>query len=671
MIMLVHVKPFKLFAILQLFCLAFFLTTSLWPSHALAKAKTDPEKDKGAFSAQRAIFLKAEASLNQGQWESYTKLKNQLTNYPLYPYLLYGEYDKKMNQVTFPQILSFLEAYNDSPLSDQLRTNWLHAQANKGAWGEFLKGYKQTKDLPLQCHYLQAQIQTKGLSPQVLAQIQPVWAEAFSTPKACENVFRTFEKSNLMTRPLLWQKIKRAIQEGQVSTARFLAKYLKKTELALVELWIMIHQNPYIITNPKYFPNNHSAYLEMIVHGASAIAKSDPKTGIEVWQLINKKYSFTERHWGLVVRAIGLAFAKQRHPEALKWLNQVPNIYTNQAVHESRVRASLIKEDWTTVLHWLKNLPPDLSQAEEWKYWQARALEKVGRTHESLPLLTQLSSSRSYYGFLASKHLLKPYFVRHEKIESNEAQIQFVSRKKGVLRARELYHLGRFEKARREWRRVTKHLSDIDRHAAASLALKWNLPNWSILAFSGAQNKEAVDLRFPLVHAPKIFGAAQSNKIDPAWIFAVTRQESAFVADACSNKGALGLMQLIPSTAHMVAKQKQIPLKGKANILEPQTNIQLGTGYLKFLLDKHSKNPVLATAAYNAGPGRIKKWLPVRDMDADMWIETHIPFKETREYVKNVMTYLIIYQQLLGKKPSLSNHMPNIPATLNQEGSRT
>jgi len=636
------------------------LTIILLGVHPWATAQV-----KSDFNQQRMLFLKAETTLNQSQFAQFQKLKKQLVHYPLYPYLLSAEFNKRLQSVTYEELHKFMETYPDSPLSEQLKTRWLQTKAEQKDWIGYLKAYKPSKDTCLQCNYIWAQMQTSGHTKAVLDQVQPLWLKSKTSPKACTLVFKAWEESGLMTRPMLWQRIKLVIQEGNESLARYLAKYLTKSELALVELWIMIHNNPYLITEPKYFVAEHPAYLEMIVHGASQIAKSNPTTAIQMWQLIHRKYPFTERHWGLVVRAIGLAFAKQRHPEAEKWLTKVPNIYTDHPVHEWRIRVALTKEDWHTVLHWIKTLPEEMAKTEEWKYWHARALEKVGRTRDSQAILTEVAPSRSYYGFLASKHLLKPYYITHQKINVSKAQIQAVHQRPGILRAQELYLLGRRTKALAEWQLVTNRMNDPDRQAAAKLALQsWNLPNWSILALSNASNKDVLDLRFPLVHAPKILNEAEKHQIDPALIFAVTRQESAFISDAKSSAGAMGLMQLIPSTAAMIAKKKQIKLKGSSALFEPHVNIQLGSGYLKMLLDKHQKNSVLAAVAYNAGPGRIKKWLPVSDMDADTWIET-IPFKETREYVKNVMTYTVIYQQLLGKKPTLSNHMPHIPGTNN------
>lgn len=611
--------------------------------------------------ADRMLFLQAESALAKNNLPQYQALKKRLTHYPLYPYLEFAEMNKQKDLINLTKFKSFVAQYHDSPLATKLRSQWLQTKLRAEDWHGFLQAYQPSKDPALQCSALWAQLKTNAHPKTILEQVEPLWLQGKTAPSSCTPVFSLWENSTLLTRALVWQKIKLAIQEGNPSLARKLSKKLEHSENALVELWIMVHHNPYLITEAKYFLSVHPANLEMLVHGACEIAKTQPETAIQLWQKINHKYPFTERHWGLVVRAIGLSFAKQRHPEAEKWLSKVPLIYTNKAVHEWRIRSILARKDWHAILHWFKSFPEELIATEEWKYWHARALDNVGKTSESQVLLSQLAPSRSYYGFLASQQLLKPYFMAAQKFIVPLEDMQTIKIAPGVLRARELLALGRTTLALSEWQSATRHMDDTKRHAAAKLALEWNLPNWSIVALSSADNKNDLELRFPLIHTTNILREAKRHSIDPAWIFAVTRQESAFVSDAKSSAGALGLMQLIPSTADMVAKRKQIPLRNTRAVLDPHTNIQLGSGYLKMMLDSHQQNPVLATAAYNAGPGRVRKWLPTQKMEADVWIAT-IPFKETRNYLENVMTYTAIYQQLLGNKPSLHAHMPHIPA---------
>lgn len=616
---------------------------------------------KTVLNTERSKFLQAETALSRGNTTQYQTLKKELKSYALYPYLLFTEYDRSIGNVSFETLLAFLNEYPDTPLAEQLRTRWLQTKAKQEDWPDYLKAYVPNNDVHLQCYSLWARLSTQKNKQEVLEDAVPLWLSGKPAPKACESVFRVFEDSHLLTKPMIWQKIKLSIQEGNVSLARQMMRHIKKSEHAMVELWIMIHNNPYLVTHKKYFTHDHPAILEMIVHGVSQIAKKQPDTAKEIWQQIGKEYPFGERHWGLVVRSIGLSFAGQKHPEAEKWLSKVPNVYANQAVHEWRVRVALAREDWQSVSFWLKNFPEPLVREDIWQYWQARAYSKINQPSESQAILEKLSHTRSFYGFLASQHLKKPYSIAQQKFPLDDKAIIHITKKKSVQRARELFLLGREAKARLEWLTAAQFMTDKERHSAAALALKWNLPNWSILALSKATNKNDLALRFPIVHSDHITRAAKNTQIDPAFIFALTRQESAFVANARSSAGALGLMQLMPDTAKLVAKKHQMSLKHANAVLEPSTNIQLGSRYLRMMLNNYEDNAILATAAYNAGPGRIKKWLPTSEMEADSWIET-IPFKETREYVKNVMTYMVIYKELLGYQNNKTFKLPRIPA---------
>lgn len=615
---------------------------------------------EAALQSQRNQYLKAESHLSKRQWKRYEELKDQLRQYPLFPHLLYQEYEAKLSSLSSQDFHDFMNSYSDTSVAEKLRSRWLKAQASQENWVEYLKAYQPTNNVASQCDYLWASLQVKGNSELILKQIAPLWLSGKTPPKNCEAPFKHFEKSAIMTRAKVWQRIKLLIHADNPKLAKKMSRYLKADEIALVDLWLKVRENPMMITKQGYFKDKHPAHLEMIVDGVSLIAKNDPQKAIKLWKKIAKQYPFTERHWGLVVRAVGLKFANENHPDAEKWLSRVPAMYANQAVHEWRIRTALFREDWTKVLEWITLLPPHLAAQEEWQYWHARTLHALNRAQDSQTILRKLANIRSYYGILASHQLDKPHNIGDRQLMVERSLVNALSQRDSILRAREFYLMGRKHSAKSEWLFTTKRMSDKEKHAAARLAMKWKLPNWSILALSNADHKDDLSLRFPMAYTKQIINEAKHNKLDPAWIFAVARRESGFVPHAKSPSGALGVMQIMPNTAKMVAERKKIQLLDKSDLLEPHTNIRLGSSYLKMMLDRHENHPVLATAAYNAGPGRIKKWLPTFDMSADLWIET-IPFKETREYVKSVLTYTAIYQEMLGRRSNIARYMPYVP----------
>jgi soluble lytic murein transglycosylase len=199
---------------------------------------------------------------------------------------------------------------------------------------------------------------------------------------------------------------------------------------------------------------------------------------------------------------------------------------------------------------------------------------------------------------------------------------------------------------------------------AAILARDWGLHDRSIVVLAQGGLWDDIGLRFPIVHRKQVDLMAQEKKVESAWVFAVIRQESTFIQDAQSPAGALGLMQLMPNTARSTARKLKMKSPKKDTILQPDINIRLGTTYLRIVLNELGQNKVLATAAYNAGPSRVRGWLPKNPIPADLWVAT-VPIDETRGYLERVLAYTVIYQKRLGKKPGrISDSMPPIQRDL-------
>jgi soluble lytic murein transglycosylase len=222
-----------------------------------------------------------------------------------------------------------------------------------------------------------------------------------------------------------------------------------------------------------------------------------------------------------------------------------------------------------------------------------------------------------------------------------------------VQRMFALYAIAQFNLAKEEWWYALKRMSEKQRYIAIKMLEKWNLYPLALSSLSYLSDQNDLTLRYPIIYTTDIKRQAAALNVDPAFIYAIIRQESMFNPKAVSWVGAQGLMQLMPNTAKMLIEQDKSTLHLKNKLTNPSLNIRLGSLYLKNLLNKNDNNPALVAAAYNAGPGRVRQWLNTTDVsDIDMWIDS-IPYTETRNYVKRVMTYMVIYQHLLGYEPSL------------------
>lgn len=612
------------------------------------------------FIAQRGLFLRVESDLKKGKVISYHKHKQELLNYPLYPYLRYELLKASINTVKHSEVSSFIKTYHDSPLSTKLRNEWLKAKASKQLWQDFLKAYdtQDNNSVELQCHYINATLKTTK-DKSVYKYLPKIWLQGKELPKSCDPVFNEWKKDGKLTRNLTWQRIKLAIIQNESKLARQLAKTLPQEDEKIVELWIRTHNDPELIVKPHYFTLKHSAISEMIVHAIIKIAKTNPQNAVKLWKSLEKKHIFNEQHWGLAVKEIGLSLARKYDPHAETWLDSIPANLDGKDVHDARLKLAVSKNAWSKIAKIYIDLPEEESQTEKWQYWYARAMEMLGDRKASQEILGTLATGRTYYGFCASARILKPYAFNHEPSKIPKESINKILLKAPIIRAHELKQIGRFHTGKTEWARALETMDDSQRLAAAHLATEWDMPNWAIVALAKGNNKNDLLLRFPRNYSEHIHKESKNHSLDPEILFAITRQESAFIPTARSPVGALGLMQIMPLTGKMLAKLNKEVLHNHMDLLNPEKNIRLGSKYVRMMLDQYQQNLALAAASYNAGPHRVAKWLPEYDMPTDSWIET-IPFKETREYVQNVLTYTVIYQQLLGKTPKLSKYMPII-----------
>jgi soluble lytic murein transglycosylase len=316
--------------------------------------------------------------------------------------------------------------------------------------------------------------------------------------------------------------------------------------------------------------------------------------------------------------------------------------------------------DWDAVRQWIQAMPADERASDHWRYWEARATEATGEPEAADRIFAKLAGERSYYGFLAADRLSLPYTFRNEAITYTDAELVPVAGHDGIRRARELFILGLTSDARREWQHATAEMDERTLQLAAVVAHQWGWHDRAILTVARGKHFNDLDLRFPIVYHRQVETNAERYKVDPAWVFGVLRQESAFMADARSHAGAMGLMQLMPSTARSTARLINSPLRRTGELYNADKNIRLGTAHLRQVLDLHDGNHMLATAAYNAGAQRVKQWRPDSKMAADIWAET-VPFSETRTYIRRVLAYTAIFENRMGRQvTSLRKRMPDV-----------
>ena len=283
-----------------------------------------------------------------------------------------------------------------------------------------------------------------------------------------------------------------------------------------------------------------------------------------------------------------------------------------------------------------------------WRYWRARALDALGWHLQAQAMFTALSGEYGYYAQLASGEMDSAPASDPDRHAPEQEEIEAVQDQTGIRRALALYRLGLDTEGAREWAWAVRGFNDRQLLAAAEIAHRNGIYDRSIDTAEHTQLVHDFNLRFPAPYRAEMQEHVRGNRLDEAWVYGLMRQESRFAVRANSSVGAAGLMQIMPETARWVARK--IGMKNFRNALigELATNLKLGTYYLKTVLSQLGDNPVLASAAYNAGPNRAQQWRGDKPLEGAIYIET-IPFDETRDYVKKVMSNTAYYAQLFGQ----------------------
>lgn len=617
-----------------------------------------------ALNAQREAFKVADKALRLANPALLNTLLPSLENYPLYPYLIHTYLSTHLDEVSAGSVHNFLQTYKDSPLAGRLLSDWIEQLAKQQRWQELLRDYQEYAEnhqhTASECYYRQALLQTGQVS-QALTQMESLWLVGHSQPDACDPIFQRWRDNGGITQALIWQRFVLAMEEGQTGLGRYLNRQMAEPNKATAQLWLDVHERPQRVLESQRFDAGNAYTSTILLHGVWQWSRKDSVSAARALDQLKQRYRFeaTEKFYNLE-RRLAVLIAKRNDPSAAARLSALPPAAVDQEAAEWRVRTALRRQNWRLVLQWLEQMPPAGQNEPDWRYWRARALEAGGQTGPAQAIYQELSQLRDYYGFLAANRIGSKYNIQHQPIAVADPTLESVANLPGLQRARELYILERLSDARREWQHASRDFDPSQLTAAAKLAQSWNWHAQAIATLARADIWNDLQLRFPMPYQATIEQYAKAQNIDPAWVYAVMRQESLFQPDARSSAGAMGLMQIMPGTGRKIASDLKLNLPNTSALFNANTNIRYGTYYLRFTLNQLQGNPVLATAAYNAGPGRVRRWLPDQVSDPDIWVEL-IPFDETRKYVKRVMEYAAVYEWKLGRtQSSMQQRMPRI-----------
>jgi soluble lytic murein transglycosylase len=602
-----------------------------------ATAASEPDIER-----QRSRYLEADRLLRAGNLAAFQQVADELRDYPLYPYLRYNYIRGRLWKLRDDEVESFLADWSDLPTAGDIRRAWLKLLAERGHWKTFLNHYTPQTDPVLRCMQLNARLRT-GNHAGVLDETRAIWLSGDSLPPQCDPAFEALYASDRMTDELVWARIRLAMENGKTGLARYLGNRLPPEQRPWVGRWIEVHGNPGKWTDNPMLPDSVIA-RRIMLHGMQRLATQNIDTAIARWPALRDSWKFEAEDVAALDRLLAVRAARARHKRVPELLDLVAVSDSDEELFHWRLRVALDTQDWDALLRWTSGTVPSAETMRgRWLYWRGRALEQRGDAEGARELFRVVAAERDYYGFMAADRLGVRYAINHRPVANDAESRRYVLTLPAIRRARELRALGMAYPARREWQHALQYMNGEQMQIAAGLAAEWGWHDRAIITMARAEAYDDLVVRFPLSPDPRLRDYAERRKLDPAWVMALVRAESAFMEDARSPAGALGLMQVMPATGRETARAIGLKNFAPDQLLRAETNIPIGTAYLRHMLDRFEGNMILATAAYNAGPGNISKWIPPAGcVEPDIWIE-RIPFAETRKYVQRILYYSSIY----------------------------
>ena len=600
----------------------------------------------GAVDQDQA-FLAAREAFQKGRIEKLDALAAGLDSHPLYPYVAYWQLRSRLAQSPEAAVQTFLAQHGDALAAQRLRADWLKQLGQRKDWAAFEREAQAMAldDVELICYRLQARLARADGS--AMNEARALWFQGTPQPENCAPLFDRMVAGGQLTEEDVWARIRLALEAGNVTLAKALGAYIDPAKRIDGKQLDAVMRSPQRTLERRPLRLKTRAEIEVAMFATWRLAQSLPVVAASRLQGFAAALPAEDRAY--VWAQVATAGAQRHRPEALEWYNRAGSIGLSDRQLAWKARTGLRLADWVTVRSAIDAMSEREQQHFVWRYWKARALLAQDRTAEGQALLAALALEHHFYGQLAAEELGEG---KHALLDSGGPSLDVVNeveRVPGIQRALKLYQLGLRYEGALEWRWTTRAWADRDLLAAAEVARRAGWYERAIDTAERTQRTHDFSLRFPTPYREVVNSYTRQLDLDEAWVYGLVRQESRFATDARSSAGAQGLMQLMPATARHVARRLGMPGYARNHATSVETNINLGTYYLRNLMDSVDNQAVLATTGYNAGLSRARAWRADRPLEGAVYAET-IPFTETRDYVRKVMSNTMYYSRLIGQQ---------------------
>jgi soluble lytic murein transglycosylase len=607
-----------------------------------------PALAKDAKHSADEAFLTAYDGYRAGDPIKFARAAKNLESHLLAPWLDYWRLSMRLEDADNREVREFFATHPNQFVAERMRADWLRVLGKRGDWPEFDRQAARygREDLEVGCYRSLSRLEQGDDS--VLNEASAMWLEPAELPEGCQRLSNVLWSRGRLSVTDVWRRVRVLFEFGQTSAAKTALAFLPKNEAPDERMLAEAARQPrrFIERLPRYLESR--AAHEVAVLGAMRYARNDAAAaaaaleGALAERLSDADLGFL---WGIV----GYEAAREHHNDALKWFARAGDTALDDRHLVWKVRAALRDGEWQVVRDSIDRMSFGVAHQPAWVYWYGRALAALGEEMGSRAYFLRIAGQTDFYGLLAAEELGYVLALPEIAHVPTEADVAAAAADPGLKRALELIRLGLRVEGVREWGFTVRSFDDERLLAAAELARRNGVYDRAIATADRTSRLHNFTLRYPMPYQELFRNYAATHGVDEAWVLGLVRQESRFNTEARSSAGAAGIMQVMPRTARYVAGKMGMRNYRAKSVTEIETNVTLGTGYLKLVMEQLG-NPVLASAAYNAGPSRARRWREEKPIEGAVYIES-IPFPETRDYVKKVMANAVYYAAVLDRKP--------------------
>ncbi len=600
-----------------------------------------------SLEQQRDIYQKAQQYLDKQQVEEYLKIRKQISDYPLTPYIDYRTFLVEITAKTPQEVTAFTAQHEEFPFSNRIQAAYLDSLIADNQWHNFYQ--YQTSEPRMEkyrCGYYYAQLK-HGDKQEAFKGAAQLWLSGQSVSDNCDALFDEWHQAGLRSDALILERMLLSFEKGTYNLLNYLAKMptSEKSIQQAREIKKLAQDPEYVVEFSQKHPatklNRRKSEIAL-----KKLIRKDIELAHSALPVVFKSQKFSKQQQQQVSDYLAVRLLNTEEEYLAKWRDQVLSASKRVTALEQRIRLAIRQADWKGVSRWITQLPEKESNSLRWQYWLGRAELQQGATAEGTIKLQQILGQRNFYSVAAAKVLDEPITYQSSAERPDKAILQpyYTSLK----RINELIEINKLTAAKSEWSWLLGRVKEEERKALAVYATDKQWYHLAVKATIEAKMWDNTALRFPIAYQQWFDIYGKKHNIDPITLISLARQESAMDSTARSPVGARGIMQIMPKTATYTAKKYNISYKGVSDLYDVAKNIEIGAQYLSSLLEQYNNNRIFALAAYNAGPSRVKRWREKTNQKLDVFafIEA-IPFKETRGYVQNILMFEIYYRDLM------------------------